>query len=158
MKRPLLLLLAALLYAAPAAALDAENPQGPKVEKTTADYLAELEGESAPDRLYAARVLRGQLRRALRVEARGEPGSIPYEEARALLVELEARLPQACTAGLKADNIVAPCADVLAWLEVRSALPALRERLATETRKGPRKRLERAIATLDALPPPPTTP
>lgn len=150
-------LLAVLLMfvAAPAAAMDAENPQAPKSEKSTADLLSDLDGDEAPDRLYAARVLRGQLRRALRTEARGRVGSIPYEEARALLLELDLRLPEACTSALQFENTVGPCADMLAWLQVRDALPKLRERRAAEERKRVQKRLDAAIATLEALPPAP---
>lgn len=145
-----LLALGTLVGVSPALALDVENPQATTASKTTADYLHDLEGESAPDRLYAARLLRGLLARALRTEARASPDTIAYDDARALLVELEGRLPTACRTALRYDNAVAPCADILAMLDARSALPALRERLAEEDRKGPRRRLERAIAALEA--------
>jgi hypothetical protein len=147
-----LLLLAVLLAAAPALAIDEpQNPAGQDVsQKSLGDHLGDLVGESAPDRLYAARVLRGHLLRALKIEARGREGSFALDEARAELVELEERLPEACRAALKHDNVVAPCADVLAALDVTAALPELKERLAVETRKGVRKRVEAAIAALES--------
>ncbi|MFZ5477236.1 MAG: hypothetical protein ACOZNI_10730 [Myxococcota bacterium] len=146
--RKLLLAIPVLLLAPRALAIDEPNPAGDTSPKTTGELLSDLTGESGPDRLYAARVLRAQLVRALNAEARAKEGSIAHDEARAALVELEARLPEACTAALEHDNVVAPCADVLARLDVTAAVPALEARLAKETRKGVRKRLEAAIAEL----------
>lgn len=154
------LLLAVFLFglAAPAFALDVDadpSSGATPASKTTAEYLSDLTDDSKPDRLYAARALRSQLKSALRAEARSKPGSLAHDEARAALVELSDRLPEACTTALRYDNVVAPCADILTLLEVTSALPALVERRAIETRKSVIKRLDKAIAALSALPPEP---
>lgn len=156
MSRPLLLgaafaLLA--LAAAPAHAVDVQSEAAVQSNKSLSDYLGDLEGAEDPDRLYASRVLRGELRRALRTEAKAAPGSLAQLDARALLVELSDRLPRACTTALRYKNSVAPCADMLAMLEATDALPALREALEGETRRGPRKSLEAAIEALEAKAP-----
>jgi hypothetical protein len=154
-----------LLSAGPAAALPVDDASGTPTptnssanSKTTAEYLSDLGGDNAPERLFAARVLRSQLKTALRTEAHSKPGSFANDEARAALVELSDRIPNACLSVLNEDNVVSPCADMLAMLEVTSALPALERRLAVETRKGPHKHLAAAIATLKALPPDPDAP
>lgn len=156
MSRPLLLgaaLALLALSAAPAHAVDVQSEAAVQSNKSLSDYLGDLEGSSDPDRLYAARVLRGELRRALRTEAKAAPGSLAQLDARALLVELSDRLPRACTTGLRYKNSVGPCADMLAMLEATEALPALREALKGETRRGPRKSIENAIAALEAKAP-----
>lgn len=119
--------------------------------KTTAMLLADLRSDDDSDRLYAARALRAQMKRALRVEARGASGTIAADEARSVLFELEARVPDACRAGMvEHPNVVAACADMIAWLEVDDAEPLLRAALAAETRKGVRRRIERALASVAA--------
>ena len=117
-------------------------------DKTTAEYLSDLDGDKPSDRLLAARVLQGQLRRALRTEARGKVGTLAYDDARAALVELEQRLPGACSNALAYANVVAPCAEMLAMLDVFDAIPAIEAVLATETRKGPLRRITEALAML----------
>ncbi len=151
----LLALLALAALPGAARAVDVQSDAAVVSTKSLGDYIEDLSGDSDPDRLFAARVLRGELKRALRVEARAAEGSLTQLDARALLVELGARLPDACSAAVRFKNTVEPCADILAMLEVRGALPILREILANETRKGARKHLEAAIAALEALPPEP---
>lgn len=130
--------------------MDPADPSGPK---SLGDYLIELDGEDPSERLMAARSLRGHLRRALNTEARANVGSIAYDDARSLLFELETRLPEVCMHGLSFRNVVAPCADMLGWLEVQEALPALQTALAAEDRKRVQKRIEAAIAAIQAAPP-----
>lgn len=141
----------------PAPALAVPDPVGPQATATagtpngarsTAELLADLRGGDSSDRLYAARALKSQLKRALRVEANGRPGTLQVIEARSLLYELESRIPETCTAALEYDNVVTPCADMLAWLEVGSAIPALEARLRTEERKRARRHLEAALKAL----------
>ena len=147
-----------LLVATPALAQETEDPASsspqPNGQKSTAQYLTELDGDDAPERLYAARVLRGQLRHSLAVEAHARPGSLASDDARAVLVELIERLPIACTNALAFKNTVASCADVLVMLDARGSLPVLEQTLAGETRKGARKHLEKAIAALTSPPAP----
>lgn len=117
-------------------------------DKTTAEYLSDLDGDKPSDRLLAARVLQGQLRRALRTEARGRTGTLAYDDARAVLVEMDQRLPGACMNSLAYANVVAPCAEMLAMLGVVDAVPAIEAVLATETRKGPLRRITAALELL----------
>jgi hypothetical protein len=148
MRRAALLLLV-LLAPLPAFAIDQTQPDvGSSSQKTTADLLGDLHSDGGPDRLYAARALRSQLKRALRVEANGREGSIPLDDARSLLVELEERLPPICTDALDSPQVAAPCAEMLAMLDVEEAAPAIERALQAETRKRPRRRLERALAAL----------
>jgi hypothetical protein len=142
-------LVAALLARAPsAAAVDVQSSASVNSVKTTQDYLSDLDGDSAPDRLYASRVLRGQLRHALRVERTAKEGSLARDDARSALIELGDRLPHACMSNLSAATTVAPCADILGMLEVQEALPLLQRALATEKRKWARRHIETAIALL----------
>jgi hypothetical protein len=140
--------------APPARALDVQSEAAVQSSKSLGDYLDDLEDESDPDRLFAARVLQGELARALRTVDRAPEGSLAWLDARALLLELEERLPRACTAAVRFRNTVAPCADILARLEVTTALPALREVRTLETRRAVTKRLDAAIAALEARVPP----
>jgi len=146
----LLAFYAAAVLAPPAHALDEQSELSTQSHKTLTDYFADLEGESDPDRLYAARVLRGELSRALRTEATAREGSLASLDARAVLLELETRLPQGCRGALQKRNSVAPCADILRLLGVKDALPELRAVLEVEQRKWVRKHLDKAIAELGA--------
>lgn len=152
-------LLPFLLLLFPATALAVPDPVGPQATatagtpngaKSTAELLADLRGGDGSDRLYAARSLKSQLKRALKVEANGRPGTIQVIEARSLLYELESRIPETCTAALEHANVVTPCADMLAWLDAESAIPALEARLREEERKRARKHLAAALAALRA--------
>lgn len=147
------LLLSLLLLPLPALAIDQTEPTEPGTggsTKTTHDLLVDLHGDAGPDRLYASRALRSQLKHALRVEAHAPEASFAYDEARSLLIELEERLPSICTEALASPQVAAPCAEMLAMLGVKTAVPAIQAALATETRKGPQKRLTAALATLSA--------
>jgi hypothetical protein len=143
-----LALSAAAALAPPAHAIDEQSELSTQSHKTLSDYFADLESDSDPDRLYAARVLRGELSRALRTEATAREGSLASLDARATLLELETRLPLGCRRGLQKLNSVAPCADILRMLGTKEALPELQTVLSVETRKWVRKHLESAIAEL----------
>lgn len=146
-------LLAALLLPLPALAIEQTEPSEPGTggsTKTTADLLEDLHGDAGPDRLYAARALKSQLKRALRAEAHAPPGSFASDEARSLLVELEERLPPICTEALSSPQVATPCAEMLALLDVTAAVPGIQAALTAETRKGRRTRLSAALAALQA--------
>lgn len=147
---PSLLLLLALV--SPAFAVDAQSSLQEGSQKEIADYLHDLASDSDPDRLFAARVLKGDLARALRTERHAPEGSLAWLDARSLLVELDARLPDACRVAIRHLNATAPCADIYAMLQYRPALPLLTELRAGEQRTAVQKRLDAAIATLSALP------
>jgi hypothetical protein len=145
-------LLLLLALASPAFAVDAQSSLQEGSQKEIADYLHDLASDSDPDRLFAARVLKGDLARALATERRAPEGSLPWLDARSLLVELDARLPDACRVAIRHQNATAPCADIYAMLQYRPALPLLVELRAGEQRKPVQRRLDAAIATLTALP------
>lgn len=141
----------------PARAIDEQSEVSVGSQKTLPDYFADLEGDSDPDRLYAARVLKSMLARSLRTEAHAPAGSLASLDARSLLVELEARLPNGCRVAVTHKNAVGPCADILALLEDRAALPRLQELRGEELRPAVQRKLDVAIARLAALPPDPAT-
>ena len=157
-RRPLAAALVLLALAAPASAIDVQSEVAVESTKSLTDYLDDLAGSSDPDRLFAARVLRGELRRALRAEQRAEPGSLRQLDAQSLLVDLDARLPGACSVAIRHLNAVIPCADIFALLGQRAALPLLREVRAGETRRRPQRHLDAAIAALEATPAEPPVP
>lgn len=126
------------------------NPNSP--DKTTADYLLDLDSDDASDRLLAARVLEGLLKRSLRTVEHARPGSLASDDAKAALVELEERLPSTCSDALSYDNVVAPCAEMLAILAYKPALPLIQAAAEKETRKGVKKRLDAAIELLNSQP------
>jgi hypothetical protein len=134
-----------------ARAVDTQSQMATSSVKTTADYVSDLTDDSDPDRVFAARVLRGKVRRATRAASRGAEGSLAREEARAELVELEAAVPPACTSALAHPAAAPACAEVLADLGDTTALPALRDARARATSGGAARRIEKAIARLSAL-------
>ena len=146
-----LLLLAALAYAQ-------EDPPGRDAapasdpQKTVGEWLGLFEAEDGPDRLRAARVLKSQLRHALRVEAHGRPGTLAHDDARSLLVELEDRLPGAARVALTYPNTVALAAEMLAMLEIEDARPDLERALAAEQRPPVVKRIAGALDRLNSSP------
>ncbi len=135
-----------------ARAVDAQSQMAPSSVKTTADYVSDLTDESDPDRVFAARVLRSQVRRVARTVARTREGTLAHEEARAMLVEFDAVLPDACARALAHEGAAAACADILSDLGATAALPALRQARVSATRKPVVRALERAISNLSALP------
>ncbi len=135
-----------------ARAVDAQSQMAPSSVKTTADYVSDLTDESDPDRVFAARVLRSQVRRVARTVARTRAGTLAHEEARAMLVEFDAVLPGACTRALAHEGAAAACADILSDLGAAGALPALRQAREAATRKPVVRALDRAIAILSTLP------
>lgn len=131
---------------------DEDANVGANAQKTLAELMNDLRSSTPSARLYAGRSLKGQLKRALAKEAHGKPGSIARDEALSKLVELEARLPETCEAAFQFPNAVAPCADMLAMLEVTASLPQLQAALAAETRPKVREHLEAAITQLGGAP------
>ena len=122
-------------------------------DKTTSDYLLDLDGDDASDRLLAARVLEGLLKRSMRTIEHAKPGSLASDDAKAAMVELEERIPDTCSDALSYDNVVAPCAEMLAILGYQPALPLIQAAAEKEKRKGVKKRLEAAIELLNGAPP-----
>jgi hypothetical protein len=147
-----LALVALALSPSPALAIDEQSDVAVGSQKALADYFADLEGDSDPNRLYAARLLKGMLTRALHTAEHAPADSLASLDARSLLVELEARLPTACRAGILHRNAVGPCADIFAMLGDPSILPTLRDLRSKELRHGVQRQLDDAIATLAALP------
>ncbi len=129
-----------------------DEKAGPSPEKTLGDYFQDLDGDNKGDRLAAARVLRGMLRRnLLRVDG-GRQGSLAWDEARSALFELETRIPSACLSAIQYDNVIVACADMLVMLGVTEAIEPLRARMPA---LGDGRRAEKvagAVARLEALP------
>jgi len=148
---PFALAFALLVVSRPAFAIEQTTPQaGTSSPKTTAELLSDLHSDDAPDRLYAARALKSQLTRALKVESRAREGSIMLDDARSVLVELDARLPRICMDNLVVPAVSTTCAEMLALLGVEEARAAIEELAQRETRKSHQRRLARALLWLDA--------
>lgn len=156
MSRPLALLAATLLLAfgaSTAAAQDSSSPDPNEIavsssHKSTAELISDLTSSSGSTRLYAARSLKSQLRVALRTEVHGRPDTIRHDEALAKLVELDARLPSACTSALRNDNVVPACAEMLAMLGATASVPAIEGARDRVKSAGGRRRVDAALACL----------
>ena len=157
MKRPILIpaLLAMFTAAGPALAVDPNLPGGEAPTsapaKTLSDYLADLGGDDSPERLYAARTLRGEARRALHAIAHAPPDSIASLNAQSVLVEVDARLPLACRSALLYANSAPLCAEMLADLEHVELIEEVRASRVHVTAKCALKRLDAATLRLEAL-------
>lgn len=133
------------------AALAVEGQSGDLTQappKGLADYLADLGSEEGPERLYAARYVRGELRRASRTQRVATPGSIDDVEARVVLTELYARVPETCASALLYANTAALCAEMLVELEVPDARQRVEAARSLPLSRGQRRRLEAAIARM----------
>ncbi len=157
MNRPFLIpaILTMLAAAGPAFAVDPNMPGGEAPAsapaKTLSDYLADLGGDDAPERLYAARTLRGEARRALHAIARTPADSLASLNAQSVLVEVDARLPLACRSALQYANSAPLCAEMLADLEHVELIEEVRASRARVTAKCALKRLDAATIRLEAL-------
>ncbi len=144
-----------LAFLAPALAVEGEEPAAAQAPpKTLGDYLSELSTDENAERLYAARYVRGELKRALRAQASRPPGSTEELEARVVLTELWNRVPGSCAVALKYTNTAAPCAEMIADLEIDTMHEAVKGALSLDLSRGQRARIEKAIARL----PPPAAP
>lgn len=119
--------------------------------KTLADHFTALAGDDAPERLYAARTVRAELRHHLTVQARAQPGSLADLEARSVLVELAARVPGACRSGLRFENSAMLCTEMLADLEVLPMLPEVEAARPLVKGRCAIKRYEAALVRLQAV-------
>lgn len=150
----MLLGLAAVFAMNPAFAVDPTSPgeSAPQsVAKTLSDYLADLGGDDAPERLYAARTVRAEERRALWAIDHAPPDSLAALDAQSILVEVEARVPMACRSALLYTNTVVLCTEILADLGHSELLAELRAARTRVTTKGGIKRVDAAILKLEAL-------
>jgi len=143
-----LVALAALLWASPADSAPAIPPGSPP--PTFGSYLHKLTGDDRSDRLFAGRVLRRQVRGALRATRRDRPGRLAYDAGLAALDEFDRELAPACIATLDVRNVAGLCADILGLLETQAALEPLREARAGEERARTQRRIDRAITRITA--------
>ncbi len=111
------------------------------------DLAQDLTSEDKGDRQLAARALRRQVRIHLR-DAEGREGSLSQFEALAALQDNHANVAPRCLKVLDKPDLVGPCADILGLLETPQAAAPLRAALQTEARRGPRRRIERALARI----------
>ena len=144
----------ALLIAALASgAANADNPTRmvPQREPSLGEYMDDLGGDVAPDRLYAARVLRGRVKLALRQAGWRDP---MYAAAAAQdLGDFDQRLAPLCVTQLAVRNVTRPCADILRLLESADAVGPLRAAADAEDRAGVARRLRRAALAIEATNP-----
>ena len=112
------------------------------------DLAHDLTSEDKGDRQLAARSLRRQVRIHLRDAARRD-GSMSQLEALAALQDYDAKVAPRCLKVLDKPDLISPCADILGMLETPEAAAPLRAALASEARRGPRRRIERALTRID---------
>ncbi len=157
-----LVVLAIGVWAGPAWAVEGDPEKGgPSIEKKLGDYLADLGGDDGPERLFAARTVKGETRRAL-AAMNHAPDSIAALEGRSTLVEVDARAPSACASALTYANTVVLCAEILADLGHPEMIGRIQTGRTLVTDKGGLKRIDAALAVLASLPaadaPTPTPP
>lgn len=151
--------LAALALLTPLQALAVDpnaSPEGgaPSGEiRTLTDYLGDLTSDDGPKRVYAARTVRFETRRALRALEHAPADSLAALDAQSALVEIEARAASGCESALRFTNTAVLCAEILADLGRNDELPAIRAARSLVTGAGPLRRFDKAVATLEALPP-----
>ena len=144
-----------LLTAPPAHAVDptgGEETSSSQEPKTLTDYLSDLTKDDAPVRVFAARTVRFETRRAVRDAEHRPPDSLASLDAQSRLVELQARAPAACAVALHYVDTVPPCAEILQALGRAELLPELRTARLIVTKKAAQARVDKAIAALEALP------
>ncbi len=154
MGRRLAALLLAGLLASPAARAQPGAQVVQTGPRTFDDYLGQLLEPDASDRLFAARELRRRVRRAVRLARRGDRASLAVADALASLDDFDRYLAPRCIEAVehteRFGNILVPCADILGLLGTREALPALRAAREAETRRRPRRHLDRAVQAIEA--------
>jgi hypothetical protein len=151
LRRVAILTTCALAWSGQAAALDVANPmaKATPAARTTEQFVADLDAESAPARRFAGRVLDSRLERADR-RRHGDPDSLATMDAQATWDALSRSVPDACVAALRHDEVVVACSRMLARLGRADALPALRDtRVRVEPRRL-RRAVDRAIVALEA--------
>ena len=147
-RRPRAALLVAIALAA-AGVARASNPtwMGPQREPTLGEYINDLDSDVAPDRLYAARVLRSRVKLALRQSGWRDP---LYAAAAAQdLSDFDRSVAPLCVEGLALRNITRPCADILRLLETADAIGPLRAAADAEDRAGVARRLRAAALAIE---------
>lgn len=135
------------------------TPGGPSTQKGLPEYLADLGGDDDAERLFAARTVRGELRAALAATRHGNPESLAVLEAQSVLVEIDARAPEACRVALTYANTAAPCAEILADLGHRELIAEIAAAKGVAPSVAAKRRIEVALEKLsgpgsDTLAPP----
>ncbi|MCB9791918.1 MAG: hypothetical protein H6741_04250 [Alphaproteobacteria bacterium] len=120
-------------------------------ERTLEDWARMLRASDAADQRLAARELRRRVHSANRAAEHARPGSIQELETRQELAKLVNALERPCVVSLTNPEVARTCAQLLAALEIRSALPALEEALPQTERRRTQRAIEAAIAELSGL-------
>ncbi len=128
-----------------------DGPGGPSREKTLGDYLSDLASDEPPERLFAARTVRAEVKGALAVSRRAPPDSLAALDARSTLVEVDLRIVGSCTAGLTYPDTAPLCAELLADLEHVEMIPAISAAKEAAANSASKRRIDRALATLIVL-------
>ena len=141
-----LLLLLATLHGA--WAVNAE-PAVATPQQGLVSLLDDLSGSRPPDRLFAARELRRQVRGAIRATRRNRPGSLASDDAMAQLEDFDRTVAPRCISVLGKDDVRLHCAEILGMLETAEALAPLRAALEQEQRPRVRRHIQRAITLVE---------
>ena len=118
--------------------------------KTLSDYYADLGGDDASERVFAARYLKSELLRHTWTYRHAGPDSIAHLDARSALTELDTRIPQSCESALNFPNTAVLCAEMLAELENSALLPQLKLASERARSKAEATRFARAVSAIEA--------
>lgn len=134
------------------------GPMPARMHRTPVDtsmerYVQDLEGSDPHDRLYAARALRSELRLALKRLRRAEPGSLAWDDAATVVDDYTAAVAPACIRVLGLEGVSSPCADMLGWLEVPEALPALEKACEAPPSRRFARKAQKAMSLIRASSP-----
>ncbi len=153
---PWVLLLAGLLSAPTAEAVNAQNVRDPNRVRTLDNELSDLLSGSASRRRFAARNLLKGTRTALRtVESRN-----PEIQAEALLYleDMDRQVAPECMENLDKPELLLPCAKLLGLLETQAALPVLQAALPMAEGGRTQRAITAAIESIQAAAPVEPTP
>ena len=125
--------------------------------ETVEDWIRELRKKDPAKRLLAARTIRSELRVAINQSENAPIGSLRRDEALARLDDFQRHGVPACVDHVNnindphpanARRVLVTCADILAMLRAKEALPALEVRIDQE-RGRLQRRLQRAASAIE---------
>jgi hypothetical protein len=129
------------------------NRLGPAVRPPTLEKMAQdLTHHNPARRSYAGRVLLRQVKTARKEAAHGPEDDLTRATAMQALTDFDRLVAPVCSQHLAVPEITSPCAEILRYLQTRTALPMLKAQRKIETRSRVIKELDEAIAGLEEPP------
>ncbi len=148
-----LLLLLLCLVGHPAFAVNADANGRSQAPQTLAETASALGSGKSSERRFAARVLRQQVKSALKQSSRGNGTSLLSADALLFLEDADRTLAPRCVTALKHADVRVACAQIIAVLEYHAGRAAIAQAIAQEDHPGRARRLARALRQLDTTAP-----